>query len=279
MNYTLWIVTPYSHSQCFAEVAQSLQAAFGELGHGCEITTDFPLTKDNVIILGGHLLHPDDMLHFKNPVIWNLEQIPDEGDVIRLDAPLTEIYRKNLGMAEVWDYSGVNIAALKRMGIEAKLLEVGYSKCLTRIENVPDPDIDVLFIGSMNQRRAHVLQGLQAQDVKVVHAFDCYGVKRDALIARAKVVLNVHYYPAKLFEIVRCSYLMANRKCVVSEVGLDEDLEKPYYGAVAFNSYDSLVDQCLSILKNDEYRKEWEIAAFDRFKERSQTEYLRRVLT
>lgn len=281
MNYTLWIVSPnenYGHSRCFEEVAQSLRAAFIELGYGCEITTVFPLNKERVIILGGHLLHPDDMLYLDRPVIWQLEQMPDETDAARLHTPWAHTYLEILRKAEVWDYSRVNISTLAKMGIGAKLLEVGYAPGLTRIENVQNPDIDVLFVGSMNDRRHSILKRLTDSGVKVVHAFDCYGVKRDTLVARAKAVLNVHFYESKIWEIVRCSYLMANRKCVVSEKGLDIELEKPYCGAIAFTEYDGLVDECLSILRDDNLRRQWEKAGLERMRERIQAEFLRRVL-
>jgi hypothetical protein len=282
MNYTIWIVTPtptYSHSSCFLEAAQSLRAAFIELGHECEITTAPPVTRENVVIMGAHLLHPADMLHLKNPIVWQLEQMPDGSDEARAKLPLTATYLEVLKRAhEVWDYSRVNQAQLGKLGIVSKLLEVGYSPCLTRIENVPELDIDVLFVGSMNERRSKILQALQTAGVKVVHAFDCYGIKRDNLIARAKIILNVHYYQAKVWEIVRCSYLLANRKCVVSETGLDMDLEKPYYGAIAFASYDGLADECLGILKDDSLRAGWEWAGFERMKSFLQVEFLRRAL-
>ena len=38
-------------------------------------------------------------------------------------------------------------------------------------------------------------------------------------IARSKIVLNLHQYDAQVFEIVRVSYLLANRRAVVSERG------------------------------------------------------------
>lgn len=178
----------------------------------------------------------------------------------------------------MWDYSRLNQAVLAKLGISSRLLDVGYSPCLTRIENVPSPDIDVVFVGSLNQRRENILRELQSSGLKVVHAFDCYGVKRDVLIARAKVVLNCHHYPAKLFEIVRVSYMLANRKCVVSETGLDRELESPYYGAVAFTEYENLVDACLEYVRDDAVRGKWEQAGFERMKSFSQAEYLRRVL-
>lgn len=278
MQYTIWVVSPYSHSECFREIAQSLQSAFIELGHGCEIITTPPITRENVIILGAHLLHPADMLYLKNPVVWQLEQMPDESDEERARAPWTATYLEILRRAEVWDYSRVNIATLDRLGIEAKLLEVGYAKTLTRIENVTEPDIDVLFVGSMNDRRHKILTELSNYSVKVVHAYDCYGVKRDMLVARAKIVLNVHFFAAKLFEIVRCSYMLANRKCVISENGLDWSLEYPYIDCIPFCDYGELADTTLEYLNDDKKRHHVAQRGFEIMSKRSQADFLKAVL-
>lgn len=278
MQYQIWIVSPYVHSACFHECAQSLQSALIELGHGCEITTTPPIQRENVIILGSHLLHPSDMLYLKSPVVWQLEQMPDESDEERARAPWTATYLEILRRAEVWDYSRVNIATLGNLGIEAKLLEVGYGKCLTRIENLAEPNIDVLFIGSMNDRRANILSQLQERGASVVHAYDCYGVKRDMLVARAKVILNCHFFQAKIFEIVRCSYLLANRKAIVSEIGLDQELEEPYCDALAWEKYEHLVEGCMDILNDTNEREALSERGFDIMRDRSQTEFLKAVL-
>ena len=278
MLYQLWIVSPYSHSLCFMEVAQSLQSSLIELGHNAEITTKTPIQRDNVIILGAHLLHPNDMLYLKKPIVWQLEQMPDESDEDRARASWTATYLEILRRAEVWDYSRVNIATLAKVGIEAKLLEVGYAKTLTRIENVAEPTIDVAFIGSMNERRHKILSQLTDAGVKVAHAFDCYGVKRDMLVARAKIILNIHFFQAKLFEVVRCSYLMANRKCIVSEVGLDEQLEEPYANGICFDIYDRLVDRTVELLADQGKRELLAQRGFEIMQSRSQTEYLRAAL-
>lgn len=278
MQYTIWIVSPYSHSACFSEAAQSLQSAFIELGHGCEIITTPPITRENVIILGAHLLHPADMLYLKSPIVWQLEQMPDESDEERARAPWTATYLQILRRAEVWDYSRVNIATLKRVGIEAKLLEVGYAKCLTRIENTKENQIDCLFIGSMNDRRHKILQGLMDSGVKVMHAFDCYGVKRDMLVARAKIILNVHFFAAKIFEIVRCSYMLANRKAIVSEIGYDKELEEPFYEGISFVGYSDLVGRCVDLLASYAAREKLEARGFEIMSKRKQVDFLKAVL-
>lgn len=277
MNYTIWVVSPYSHSQCFLEAAQSLQSAFIELGHACELVTTPPISRENVVIMGAHLLHASDIFHLKDPVIWQLEQMPGDDDG-REESPLTATYLEILRRAKIWDYSRVNIENLGKLGIDADLLEVGYMPILTRIENVPEPDIDVLFVGSLNDRRHAVLRELSDAGVKVAHAFDCYGVKRDALIARSRVVLNCHYYTAKIFEIVRCSYLMANRKCVVSEWGSDKKLEMPYVQGVAFATYNDLVHTCLQLVGNEQEREKIAQRGYEIFSKNSQVEYLKAAL-
>ena len=81
---------------------------------------------------------------------------------------------------------------------------------LTRIDRRRDPDLDVLFFGSLNPRRIAVIESLRAAGLRAEAVFGVYGEPRDDLIARAEAILNVHYYEAKVLEMVRLSYLLAN---------------------------------------------------------------------
>ena len=83
----------------------------------------------------------------------------------------------------------------------------------------------MLFYGSLNSRRQAVLENLRLAGLKVVHLFGVYGEERDAAIANAKVVLNLHYYEDSIHELVRTSYLLANKKAVVSEAGPGTEIE------------------------------------------------------
>jgi hypothetical protein len=98
------------------------------------------------------------------------------------------------------------------------------------------------------------------------------------LIARAKLVLNLHFYQAKLFEIVRVSYLLANRTCVVSEAGLDTELETPFLGGVAFAGYGELAEACLRLLGNDAARERIAQRGFEQMRALSQIDMLKRAL-
>lgn len=286
MHYTVWQVNPagYQHSRCFDEVAVCMRDGLRGLGYSAEITKEFPKDKENVIILGAHLLHPEDVKSlcksipngsFRKPIIWQLEQIPGDGEEWRTNTALHASYLEALRNAEVWDYSVVNIEKLKELGIEAKMVPVGYVPALTCIENCENQDISVLHYGSMNKRRQNILDELKHRGLKVVSVHGLYGAARDALIARSKIVLNCHYYESKLFEIVRCSYLLANRKCVVSETGLGME---GFEDGVAFCAYEDIADCVIGLLADDAERERIAAKGFSIFKARPQAAYLRGVL-
>ena len=80
------------------------------------------------------------------------------------------------------------------------------------------------------------------------------------------------------FEIVRVSYLLANRKCVVSETGQDEALESPLRKGVAFVPYGRLTAACLQLLQNNEERSRLAEAGFESFRACSQVPMLKNAL-
>lgn len=272
MDYCIWIVSPagYPHSRCFEEVALSLQASFRELGHDVPIVGDDSVLNysGKPIIIGAHLFPKMWTPSFGEWVIYNLEQITSE---------TSNDYLSLLKKSGVWDYSQSNIGILLQSGIKAKWCGIGYMPELTRIQP-QEEDIDVLFIGSMNERRRKVIQALLRQKVKVVSPFNCYGEERDKLIARSKIILNMHFYDSKVFEIVRCSYMFANKKCVVSEYGDDKELEGPFYPAAYFTDYDNLTAACLYLLEHDDERERQAKHGFEVFSKMSQVEMLKGVL-
>ena len=271
-QYCIWIVTPggYSHSRCFEEVALSLHEAFAALGLDAPIVTDPLQVRGTAIALGPHLL--PQVAYPRDLILYNFEQVYQNPRLMTPD------YVALLKQHPVWDYSARNVTTLAAHGIKAALCGIGYMPGLTRIAPAPARDIDVLFVGSMNPRRGEVLHHIRSQGAMVKVAFDCYGAERDALIARAKIVLNLHFYEAKLFEIVRVSYLLANRVCVVSETGLDAELEAPFAGGVAFAGYDGLAPACLRLLGDAAARDRIAQKGFEQMRALSQLDMLKRAL-
>jgi hypothetical protein len=175
----------------------------------------------------------------------------------------------------VLDYSIRNQAALARIGVEhARRLAIGYAPSLSRVKRAPTKDIDVLFYGSLNPRRSAILESLRAHGVNVVTLFNVFGAERDAAIARAKIVLNMHFYEATIFESVRVSFLLANRACVLSEGDASDPDIAPFAGGLALASYKGLVDRCRDLLADPAQRRGLEQAGFAAIKRHRQSALL-----
>ena len=59
--------------------------------------------------------------------------------------------------------------------------------------------------------------------------------KRDYILNRSKIVLNINYYDNSVLETARLSYLIANKAFVISEPGRDKLLQENMKGLVVFS--------------------------------------------
>lgn len=261
----IWLVSPpsYSHSKGLLHVAQSFADAYKtELTVGC-----IP-PQGTTVVFGGHLLGSIE----PNTIIYNTEQIGD-GWLVR--NPNYKGYFSILKQAkEVWDYSRNNIEALKKHGVVARLVEVGYMPGMTkRFPQLTTP-VDVLFFGSTAcERRMEVLSDL-SKKCNLETVYDVYGPELDILIARSKIILNVHFYDTAIHEIFRTSYLMANRKFILSETGNDSQLDNNQHG-IWFTPYEKIVDDCMLALEKPDVRESMAAQAFNSFSSRTQTDLLK----
>lgn len=152
-------------------------------------------------------------------------------------------------------------------------------------------DIDVCFYGSVNERRMKIIDELKSKTLSfidsdgsvkerplVVASFMGYGGFRDKLIARSKIVLNMHFYDSAIFEIFRCSHLYANKTCVVSEIGKDISLEEPYAASGGFVQYHGIVDRCMALLSDDNERHSMAEYTYNIFKQKTQSDILKGIL-
>jgi hypothetical protein len=243
VRFAVSTVSPlgYPHSAAFAEVAEALNWGLGQLGHDSLLSTRLDNRRRTHVVLGANLLPKYPQAVAPGSVLYNLEQIEPGSKWC------SEAYLDLLRRHPVWDYSERNRRVLAELGVQAQLVPVAPAPSWSRIAAV-EQDIDVLFYGSMNQRRHDVLEALRGHGLRVEQAFAVYGATRDALIARARIVLNLHYYESKMFEVVRVAYLLANGVCVVSETGSDTEHEARFVEGVAFAPYPELVDTCRTLL-------------------------------
>ena len=99
-----------------------------------------------------------------------------------------------------------------------------------------------------------------------------------AAIARAKIVINIHHYASGVFEIVRISYLLANRVCVLTEGDIrDPDLQ-PFIGGLAIEPYDDMIERCYKLIADADERDAIAAKGLAAMQSRSQADMLMSVM-
>lgn len=261
----------YPHVAAFSEIIETV--AWGLRSLGAQVSIDvnrLVVPGPTPILFGANLLEPHEVeLLPTGTVIYNLEQVSESSPWC------TPQYLSALRRCQVWDYSARNIASLARMGVTTtRHVPIGYSPWLTRITPAATEDIDVLFYGSMNERRSRLITELSDAGLNVQAVFGVYGQTRDELISRAKVILNAHYYDTGIFELVRVSYLLANRKAVVAECGTATEIEPDMADAVRLAPYDGLAQACADLASDDKERLSLAEKGFARMSARNEALYL-----
>ncbi|MBU3550122.1 hypothetical protein ICN13_02055 [Polynucleobacter sp. MWH-Berg-3C6] len=264
----------YIHSYAFIELGELIFFSLKELGY--EVSIGFNNLTFNVknILIGCHLLDPSYIKQVpKSTIIVNTEQIYN--DTTSWNSNIF-VWVKNF---EVWDYSELNIEKLKSLGVDrVKLLKIGYQKELRRINMSTNKDIDVLFYGSINERRAEIINGLINRGLRVKTLFGVYGKERDEWIGRSQIVLNHHYYNSHIFEIVRVFYLLSNSIAVVGEVNDSTSISSLYKEGIYPSKYEDLVDSCLKLIKDNSLKQKIQFDAFNSISQYEQKFFTQQVI-
>ena len=266
----------WPHASAVAEVIESLVHGFRALGVAADTGENEVCAGAINIFFMAHVMGTGDAAQLPpNSIIYNFEQV---GGAINL---LTPAFRMAISCHRVWDYSSRNMEQLAPLiGHDRRqVLPVGYVPALTRIPRARVQDIDVLFYGAVNERRRDILMEIQRAGLRVHSLFGVYGAERDALIARAKVVLNIHAHPTKVLEVVRISYLLANRKAVVTELDADTELDPDIVDAVAGASYEHLVAECRRLVADAAERQDLEDRGYNIVQRRDLVPMLRCAIT
>ncbi|SFV34658.1 hypothetical protein [Hyphomicrobium facile] len=275
---TIVTITPDGnpHSAAFDDLTLGFEGAFRSLGVDVQRKTNALGNAGVNLLLGAHLIDSQELADRipSNTVIINLEQVTG------FDVRSRPVYLSLLSRLAVWDYSVRNIEALRRLtgSRYVRHFSIGYTPEMTRDLPPTTQTTDVLFYGSINPRREAILAGLMAAGMNVKHLFSVYGEARDRAIAEAKVVLNVHFYEDSIHEIVRTSYLLANRKAVVSECGPRTEIDEDIRSAMLAVPYDDIVRSCVALVRDEPSRRELERRGFEVFARRDQAQILRETI-
>lgn len=291
----------HPHAACFIDYVRALVSALRQLGHEVVPPTIDGVTDRSArpIVFGAQNMDSMDVSSDpgsfcpENTILYNSEQTGATGADPKRIFDAVKTWRHRI----VWDYSEVNARVLRKMGCERVVsCPVGYDKSMTRIEALaPDKeDIDVLFYGSVETPsrivglekanikvldRGHILSDCKRAGLKIAHVFGVYSTDLDPYIARAKVVLNLHYYAGAVFEIFRCSQLLANKKCIITEDGgADETLEGFAREAMVYVPRKEIVEACKALVASYDARTIAAERGYGAFRKTSLVDNVRKAL-
>ncbi|XHS77690.1 methyltransferase domain-containing protein [Burkholderiaceae bacterium UC74_6] len=213
----LCIVQPasYVHSLGFIDQARYFRYQFRQLGAQVSIAKN-RLRHDAVnVIFGAHLGFDAAQTRRYACVFVQLEQLGQGGANLRPD------YLRLLQQAAVIDYDADNLAAYASAPQDVPLVSFQHAPYLKPIDGgipLEERPIDLLFIGSMNDRRRAWLDRVEACS-RVVSLFDSalYAQERDDFIRQAKSVVNCHFYESARFEQARVAHCLSLGTPVISE--------------------------------------------------------------
>lgn len=243
-NYCVFIQKHEIIENVFREVALGFVKAIEKKGYKCIYSNTFVPDHKHIIFGANtlYLMYQESDIPIDS-IIVNLEQLSNNNLI-------NSSYISLLRNFSVWDYSLENIKWLNDQGIKYGVKHINITnfmltKTISNINNTED--IDILFYGSENSRRKQIETELKINfpDKNIVFMCNLWGQKRDNFISRSKIVLNIHYHEAKIFEIVRIAYLMINNKFIISEdfSDISTDNYKNLLPGLVICPYDKIIDK------------------------------------
>lgn len=245
----------------YKEVIDTVAWGLSELGHevNCSLNAYEPGSRN--IVFGAQVLPVEFMESMPaNTIIYNFEQLRGvTGQQIRHEL---HVAAKRF---TIWDYTVENLSAWSSLGASAVIVPVGYAPILQRISKPAIQDIDALIYGLSGDQRIKAFHQLSHSGLSTVFVSGLYGEGRDSLITRSKLVLNVHLYEHKIFEFVRVSYLLANRKAVVAVVDAETSIVSDLESCVKFTTLENMVADCYRLIEDETARSALESSGFAGF--------------
>jgi len=212
----LCIIQPgeYVHALGFLDQARYFRHHLRRLGVSVSIGKN-RLRHDAVNLVFGAHLGFDPALRQRHAVVFvNLEQLGEGG------AQVSPAYLSLLRSSGVIDYDAANVPAYAHDPSDVPIVPMLFAPYLRQppAPALPDRPIDLLFFGSMNERRRAWIDVIESLGVGV-SVFDgpLYGAERDAYIRQSKAVFNAHFYDSARFEQVRVSHCLSLGTPVISE--------------------------------------------------------------
>jgi SAM-dependent methyltransferase len=214
-NVHICIIQPlgYVHSLGFLDQARFFRHQFRRMGANVTLAKN-RLSHDAVnFVFGAHLGFDPGLRARYTCMFVNLEQLGLGG------AAVDAAYVKLLGSSAVIDYDAANVGSYTVHTDDVPLISFAHASYLSAsILPIEERPIDLLFFGSVNERRSRIISEVEASGFAVTRlSHPVYGPERDELIQQSKAVFNCHFYESARFEQARAFQCMSLGTPVISE--------------------------------------------------------------
>ena len=140
-------------------------------------------------------------VHPARAILFNAEQLGSDSPVA------TEDYLQAMRGWVVADIHASNVRFLQQhLGDEVRAVElpvVPHATAGLRVPDLPIEPVDVVFVGSINERRRRTLDALKDQGLSVCEVEGAYGLELMPWLQKARLMVHVHYYETRLFPVLR----------------------------------------------------------------------------
>jgi hypothetical protein len=256
----------------FREVIDSLVWGFTSLGIECTFrVNEIDRSCTNIAFGWVNAFHNGLMeIYPPGTILYNMEQWSNQRFV---DVPFFHIIAERF---QIWDYNQPTIDKWQELNpkFTPYYAKVSFAPSLARVPLCAEEDIDILYIGSLNESRAARIidcqRNIGVNRNSVVTVSGIWGDKRDHYISRSKLLLNLSYPGSQhsTFEIVRVSYYLANKKAVVCEHYPSLEIEDDMRGVLKFVTAEDLAGCCDELVHDEDKRRAYAQECFEVFAKR-----------
>jgi|KBSSwiStaDraftv2_1062776.scaffolds.fasta_scaffold03843_7 hypothetical protein len=275
-RFNVLVVQPddYVNYAPFLGVAKSMYFALRRLGYDVRLAGNEFLRDATNVIFGAHHLAGEIAADLpSDTIVYNTEQL-------RADGALVEALTPFVSRFATWEPDSGNVEAWRALGLGSRVhyVQPGYLPESSTVAAETSTDIDVLFFGKVNPRRMVILDSIMRAGISLHVADGVYLADRDALVARAKILLNVHAADDSALEMARVAYALANRRALVTELGGGARLDPDLRDGVLAGTNAELAAMCRTLLADDKRRLELAERGFQAFSRRDLVATVRNAL-
>ena len=222
-------------------ISRLLKQSIENHNHNCEIVKADIFNKSykqygndcTFIIYCIFTIEPKSLLYIRNRfIIYQLEQHVNDNISRHYSAMLENGLFKLFYSSALknYDYCQQNISVFKNKFPDLdqpKLFEVPIGR-LKKHKTLKD--IDILFVGCINQKRTDIIQkiGQVFPNVKVI-TYGIFDIELANYLERSKIVLNIHFYDNAILERVRINEALQYGTFVISEKPNQSDISAIEY--------------------------------------------------